>query len=441
MIILNGKYTTAKVMIDNVEPECISQIMSFINHPVFKNPVAIMPDTHAGKGSVIGFTMPMTSDMVIPNVIGVDIGCSVKTVNIGCILPSSLDNLDNAIRKQVPFGFDTHSKPLINLERQYDWKSLEHVIHMKMYSFATKNNIKYNAIPIDYKWFEKRLDVIGANRTRISNSVGTVGGGNHFCEVGVDENSNFWITVHTGSRNLGKCVCDYWQNKAINLIKQDKQELINAKVKEIREKCKGSDIQSSIKQARENLCMDNIPNKDLCYLEGENSIHYLEDMMVAQEYAKLNRDYIIKQIIKILNVNIVDEITSVHNYIDFDDYVIRKGAIRSYNSERMIIPFNMRDGILVCEGRSNKEWNCSAPHGAGRVMSRKKAKETIKIQDFKEQMKGIFSTSVTMNTLDEAPDAYKDAKIIEEAIEPTAKILFKIKPILNLKDSTGKSND
>jgi tRNA-splicing ligase RtcB len=262
---------------------------------------------------------------------------------------------------------------------------------------------------------------------------------NHFIELGLDDNKDYWITIHTGSRNFGKCVCEYWQDMASSLVKKDKQEVLKTRIEEIRKQYTGMEIKVKIKEAREELSLDGVQKSELDFLEGEDAIGYLYDMIFAQKYAEVNRELIAKTILEILGVKALDRIETVHNFIDFRDFIIRKGAIRSYVGERITIPFNMRDGILVCEGKSNPEWNCSAPHGAGRLMSRSKAKKTLDMNTFKEQMKDIYSTSVCESTLDEAPDAYKDASIIEASIEPTAKILFKIKPILNMKDS-GKKN-
>jgi len=251
----------------------------------------------------------------------------------------------------------------------------------------------------------------------------------------LDDNKNYWITIHTGSRNFGKCVCDYWQDRASSLFKKDKKDVLKDRIIEIRKQYTGMDIKVKIKEARAELIMDGVQKSDLDFLEGENAVSYLYDMIFAQKYAEVNRELIAKTILDILGVPAIDRIETVHNFIDFRDFIIRKGAIRSYIGERITIPFNMRDGILVCEGKSNPEWNYSAPHGAGRLMSRSKAKKVLNMDIFKSQMEGIYSTSVCNNTLDEAPDAYKDSKVIEQAIEPTAKILFKIKPILNMKDS------
>jgi RNA-splicing ligase RtcB len=228
---------------------------------------------------------------------------------------------------------------------------------------------------------------------------------------------------------------------ASSVVRKDKQEQLKLRIEEIRNTYKGMEIKAQIKKARADLGLDAVVSDELQYLDGANAKGYLYDMIFAQKYAEVNRAYIASTILKILGFNEMDRIETVHNFIDFRDFIIRKGSVRSYVGERFILPFNMRDGILICEGKSNPEWNYSAPHGAGRVMSRAQAKKNIKLENFAKQMDGIFSTSVCNSTLDEAPDAYKDAKVIEAAIEPTAKILARIKPIMNMKDGGGTNTD
>lgn len=434
MFEINGKHTTAKVMIDDVEEMCISQITHFVNHPAFTNPVAIMPDTHAGKGSVIGFTMKIT-DKVIPNV-GVDIGCGMRAIKIGKEMPVSLEELDEKVRKAVPFGTSIHNRPAINMERDFPWERVNNLA--KMFSQRYRDEYGKEFLPPTYnmKWFEAKIKAIGGDYKRMVHSLGTLGGGNHFIETGLDDDKNYWITIHTGSRNFGKRICDYHQDRAIEILRVEKKEKLENSIKQIKAQYSGEAVKREIDAVRKSLGLDYTVDMKGCeWLEDADAMDYLYDMIFAQVYAEVNRDYIAKIILKVLGVRPENEIETVHNFIDFKDFVIRKGAIRSYEGEQMIIPFNMRDGILLCEGKSNEEWNCSAPHGAGRVMSRAKAKKEIDIETFKEQMDGIYSTSVCKATLDEAPDAYKDAAIIEEAIEPTATILTRIKPIHNMKDS------
>lgn len=438
MIEVRGKHTTAKIMIDEVEESCMSQIHQFVNHLAFTNPVSIMPDTHAGKGSVIGFTMGMT-DKVIPNVVGVDIGCGITSINIGESLNISLGELDRKIRKSVPFGTNAHDNSIINMKtKEFPWQWANIIAEKFAMTYNKKFGIIIEPPKFDMNWFLEKCESIGGNIGRIINSIGTLGGGNHFIETGISNNGDYWITIHSGSRNFGKRICDFWQRKAVKVLHEDKRDQLQTKIKEIKEKYKYTPriIKEEIKKEKSELGLDyGIDMKGCEWLEENDAIGYLFDMIFSQVYALVNRECIAKIIEDILKINRYDKIETVHNFIDFNDFIIRKGAIRSYKDERMVIPFNMRDGVLICKGKSNPEWNFSAPHGCGRVLSRSQAKKKLNLDEFKEQMFGIFSTSVGNSTLDEAPNAYKDSKIIEEAIEPTAIIIDKIKPIHNMKDS------
>lgn len=410
MFEIKGEYTDVKVMIDQIEPECLIQIIAMANNIAFSNPIAIMPDTHSGKGSVIGFTMKL-GDKIIPNIVGVDIGCGMLSVNIGDI-DIDVVNLDKMIRERVPFGMNVRAQSDI---RSKDTKE----------KFVDSNDITNlcKKIGLDYNYAIR--------------SIGSLGSGNHFCEIGIDNKGDKWITIHTGSRNLGKKVCEYWQNVAIDRS-LNKGESLSDGVNRIKRDFPKSEWNNEIGNLRNNMKMKNTRSTGLEYLEGEDLEGYILDMYLAQFYAKINRQTIRNVILNILNIksyDLIDQIETVHNYIDPDDKIIRKGAIRAYKGEMVIIPWNMRDGLIIAEGKSNPEWNYSAPHGAGRVLSRSKAKATLDIDKFKSDMKGIYSTSVCKGTLDEAPMAYKDSKIIEDAIEPTVKILLKVKPIHNLKDN------
>lgn len=439
MFEIPGKYTTAKIMIDGVEQSCVSQIYSFVNHEVFTKPIAIMPDTHAGKGSVIGFTMELT-DKVIPNVVGVDIGCGMLSINIGPILPISLEILDHKIRQRIPFGMEVQENSIINMEKEFPWKTVNILAQKFSLAYQQKFNDSFEYTSYNMNWFLEKLKLIGSNTRRAINSIGSIGSGNHYIETGISTKGDYWITIHTGSRNLGKCVCEYWQNKACKKAKNQSKEEIKNKIKLLKETYTGKELYEKIKETKN---QDNLPifevapkyPEDQRWLEGEELKAYLSDMIFSQIYAEMNREYIIRIILNIIKKEPLSKIETVHNFIDFKDFIIRKGAVRSYLNEQFILPFNMRDGILICEGKSNSEWNFSAPHGAGRIMSRSQAKKNIDLESFKKQMQGIYSTSVCRGTLDEAPDAYKDSSIIEEAIEPTANIIERIKPIHNMKSS------
>lgn len=401
---LKGKYTNAKITIDGLESSCLDQIREFINNPSFINPVTIMPDAHTGKGSCVGFTMPLHPTRVIPQIIGVDIGCGVLSVNLGQDVPKvGSEKLDNQIRRNIPFGMNTYDMSdrwTVNMEKEFPWEKANKRLRTFRAKWEETFQTKFPFTEYNMQWYLNKCKELGAIEQRIVNSLGTLGGGNHFIEFGRSEKSNdIWLTVHSGSRSLGKLTCEYWQRKTQNPIRE-------------------------------------MMSKELYYLENEDMFGYLTDMIFAQEYASFNRKRMSDNIIQLIyGTKVVPKevIESTHNFIDFDDWIIRKGGIRSYTGEKMVIPFNMRDGILICEGKSNPEWNYSAPHGAGRVLSRTKAKAEIKLEDFQKSMEGIYSTSVNQQTIDESPMAYKDSQMIEKALEGTATVIDKIKPIHNLK--------
>lgn len=392
MLEYKGEYGTAKVMIDIIDESTVSQIYEFLNHELFVNHIAIMPDCHYGKGAVIGFTMKL-SDKIIPNIVGVDIGCGMLSNNIGKNLFAEITKpeLDEEIRRMVPFGTGVHRDVRFN-EDKYNpfWERANNKLVKFIQKFNEVYNTHYEVEVFNKEWLENKCGQIGMDYERAIRSVGTLGSGNHFIEMNKSANTgDYWVTVHSGSRQLGYKIAEYWQKKA----------------------GKGY----------------------LSYLEGEDMFGYLVDMLFAQQYADENRDIMQNLIHLVTELEVSEEITSVHNFIDFDDFIIRKGAIRSYENEKMIIPFNMEDGILICEGKSNKEWNYSAPHGAGRVASRRWAKDNLSNSDAEKRMKdkGIyFSTLPT----DELKGAYKDPKIIEESIGPTAEIIDRLIPAIAMKD-------
>jgi len=392
MLEYEGQYGKAKVMIDEIDQATVSQIYEFLNHEAFTNPIAIMPDTHAGNGAVIGFTMEMT-DKIIPNVVGVDINCGMNSFNVGKNLLAELtrSNIDELIRTAIPFGTNAHKKPMY-LDPDF-WKMVAQAHRAFIMKYNKRFGTSYQQPTFNNKWLEQKCDDIGMDYGRAIQSLGTLGGGNHFIELGKSQlTGDYWFTVHSGSRQFGLKICNYWQKKA----------------------GKGS----------------------LAYLTGDDMFGYLSDMVVAQTYAQENRHLMVHAILDSCNIgweNVKQVIHTNHNFIDFSDFIIRKGAIRSYVGELMIIPFNMEDGILICSGRSNPEWNYSAPHGAGRVGSRKWAKQNLDLEGTKHRMekKGIYFSTLPK---DELKGAYKDPEIIEKAIEPTAMIVDRIKPIIAMKD-------
>lgn len=447
MLEIKGKFTVAHLTIEDFEQELIQQVYNMTCHVAFANRIVLMPDGHAGKGASVGFTMPM-GDKIVPNVIGVDIGCGMLSANIGDKLNITLKELDDRIRRDVPMGINTHERPFrINsnekfcFEAHFPWNELNDELLLFTRAYNAKFGTNFNYNKYTYKDFSALCKKIGMKPNRAELSIGTLGGGNHFCEVGRSENTeNVWVTIHSGSRNFGKMVCEFHQNKAKSILDKNRNEVLRDKVEEItKNTIDKTKIPALITEAKKELGLDfDFDIKGMEFLQGAAAFEYLIDMVVSQKYAQFNRRMMLAIICDILGgIQPIETVESIHNFIDFKDFIIRKGAIRSYVNEKMIIPFNMRDGVLVCEGKSNPEWNFSAPHGAGRLMSRSKAKDSIDLDRFKKQMDGIYSTSVCKGTLDEAPDAYKDSKMIEAAIEPTVVIIDRLKPLLNIKDKNS----
>jgi len=404
MIELKGKHTTAKVFTDNIDQETISQIINLCNQDFAKeSTIRIMPDTHAGKGCVIGFTADL-GNKVIPNLIGVDIGCGMACVELGKI-NVDLQQLDDVIHKHIPNGRNIHEGRIVKFPKLQD-----------LHCFRELKDTK-----------------------RIEKSIGTLGGGNHFIELNRDDEDNIYLVIHSGSRNLGKQVADYYQNIAIELRSGREEYYLERDriVKEYKEQGRRKDIQSALKEL-DNKYQHSQPDypKELCFLEGVWRDKYLHDMNICQEYANLNRQTMINLILgAYFGATIVDfeSFQTIHNYINFKDNIIRKGSISAYKDEKVLIPINMRDGSLLCVGKGNPDWNFSAPHGAGRLMSRSKAKQNISMEDYEKSMEGIFTTSVNLSTLDEAPMAYKSMEEIISNIGDTVDILKVIKPIYNFK--------
>jgi len=441
MLEIKGKYTTAYIYIDDVEQACIDQIYRMVNHPAFTERISIMPDTHAGKGSVIGFTMPLIFNKIIPNIVGVDGSCGMLSFNVGDGISENKDKLlkiDEKIRNVIPMGNNIQQRSAIPskfFEKNFPWKDVNDVAKKFIVSYNKKFGTIFTAINFDYDWFLKKQKEIGM-RQDAEMAIGTLGAGNHFLEIGKSANTgDIWITIHCGSRNFGKEICEFHQNKAKNNLGKKRNIDLRYKIEEIKKNFSGEQIPIKIKEAKIELGLNfDININGMEFLEGQDAIDYFMDMIFVNGYAKFNRKTIADNILKALSIKEKDRFECVHNYINFEDMIIRKGAISSYVGERLIIPFNMADGLLFCEGKSNIDWNNSAPHGGGRLMSRGDASRKIDLKDFQFLMKDVVSTSVCKSTLDEAPQAYKNPKVIEEAIKPTATIIDRIKPLLNLKD-------
>lgn len=380
---------------DTLDQDARSIIYGFVNHPMFANShIRIMPDVHAGKDIVVGFTAPF-QDCVNPDHIGGDIGCTVSTtITSTPIQPANYEIIEHQIREQVKFG--------ITPQPRTRFKDSELYAHLrKRLQQAQQDWSEYvKHIDVSEKGIAQMLARIEMNSVDFYRQVGTVGGGNHFVEIGITPEGNYAITVHCGSRNFGQKVWKYWHAVANNHSYEH-------------------------------------PAKG--YLAGNEMCGYITDMVLAQAYAEFNHILIHRLIAEVFEaiedkpLCIEEQIITTHNYIDFKRRMMRKGAVASIKDEKLVIPFNMRDGLIICRGKSNEEWNCSAPHGAGRLMSRSMAKELIDMDEYKASMEGVYSTSVQHDTIDESPMAYKDPKEILEAISDTVEVLYFVKPVINMK--------
>ena len=433
MIELKGKYSDAKIFIDDIESGVYEQVYAIINsHSSNGLKVRIMPDTHQGSGICIGFTMELGNELT-PAWVGVDLGCGMISARFSGDYKLNLEEIDTLIRKSIPMGFEVHDSTVF---KNIPFDEVQKIANIFTEKYNEKFKTSYVAPIYSEKWLVKKLKDIDMDAVKFSHAIGTLGGGNHFIEIGKSTTyGDYWVTVHSGSRNFGLKIADYWTNVARGKVTVASDEYNKELQNILMTTVPKSDIPKKLKELKDKFKVG--INKE--FLMGDNLMGYLYDMIFAQQYALWNRTTMLEIIKGVLGVKKFDEvINTIHNYVDFNDFIIRKGAISSLKGQKMIIPFNMRDGILLCEGKSNSDWNNSAPHGAGRLMSRTEAKNKIDMEKFKRSMKGIYSTSVTRETLDESPMAYKSAEVIEKAIEPTATIIDRIVPILNIKDS-GKS--
>lgn len=401
MLELKGKYNTAVVFTDNIEQTAVGQIIELCNQEFTEGcKIRIMPDCHAGAGCVIGFTADL-GNKVIPNLVGVDIGCGMHVTELGKV-DIDLPKLDEIIRQYIPAGMETHKNRIVKfpeLQELYCYRDLK-----------------------DFK--------------RIERSLGTLGGGNHFIECNQDKKGNSYLVIHSGSRNLGKQVADIYQKLAIELCsgKEDYFTERKSLIQAFKKQGKRNEIQSALEKLKKKYShLAPKYNADLCYLSGEYRDKYLHDMEICQRYAALNRETMAEIILDRMSLASNNNFHTVHNYIDFNDNIIRKGSVAAYEGQKIIIPINMRDGSIVAVGKGNSDWNYSAPHGAGRLMSRSKAKEFVSLDEFQKSMQGIYTTSVNKHTLDESPMAYKSMDEIISNIQETVEILEIIKPVYNFK--------
>lgn len=397
MFKLQGKYAEAVVYADIVDNASISQVMELCNQEFAQGQkIRIMPDVHAGAGCTIGTTMTI-GNKVVANLVGVDIGCGMT---VAVLKEKSINSqkLDDIIREYVPVGFSVRNvaHPLASQSKVDNLRCIQHI-----------------------------------NTDRAYKSIGTLGGGNHFIEIDRDDDNNLYLVVHSGSRHLGVEVASYYQNLAYTHHAGAKKEKIKTLVTRLKAEGKHDEIESEIKKLKTNK-KANIP-KHLAYVEGDAFDDYIRDMRIAQHYAALNRQAIINTILEHMDLHTVEGFTTIHNYIDLESMILRKGAVSAQRGERLIIPMNMRDGSLICTGKGNPEWNCSAPHGAGRLMSRSEAKSSFSVSDFEKEMDGVFTTSVGRETLDECPMAYKPMESILESIGDTVDVENIIRPVYNFK--------
>lgn len=391
-----------KIFTENIESAALNQVYTLAKLKVFEGAkIRIMPDVHAGKGCVIGFTADL-GDKVVPNLVGVDIGCGMRVVNLG---KTNIDyaKLDNAIHKYVPSGRNAHTT-----SESMEWLK-------NLYCYRYLKNIEW-----------------------LKESMGTLGGGNHFIEVDIGADGTKYLVIHTGSRNLGKQVAEYYQSVAEDLIFNQKANLAEAEkqlIVTLKAQHKEKEISKALSELNATFRQNNkacVP-KEFSYLEGDYRQAYLHDMQICQEFAVMNRNRIATVILATMGWFSRSCFESIHNYIDFKNNIIRKGAISAEKDQQVIIPMNMRDGCILGIGKGNIDWNCSAPHGAGRIMSRAESKAKIKLEDYAETMRGIYTTSVNAGTIDESPMAYKPMQEIVENIRDTVDIVDIIKPVYNFK--------
>lgn len=394
---VTGTYNTAKVFTEVVEEGAITQIQTLCNQEFVSNSkIRIMPDVHAGAGCTIGTTMTIT-DKVVPNLVGVDIGCGMETI---CISNKhvELQKLDKLIYEKIPSGFNVRNTP----HRYND--------EIDLTQLRCFSDIHYD---------------------RAQKSIGTLGGGNHFIEADQDEDGQIYIVVHSGSRYLGLEVAKYYQEAGYRQLNHSTKADMDILIAQYKAEGRDKEIQSALKELKGQV-LTKIPFT-LAYVTGDLFKDYIHDMKIVQQFAVLNRRAMMDEIIKGMKLKVIDQFTTIHNYIDTEAMILRKGAVSAKAGEKLLIPINMRDGSLICIGKGNEDWNCSAPHGAGRLMSRTQAKSSFTVSEFKKQMKDIYTTSVNKETLDECPMAYKSMDDIVNNIEPTAKITKIIKPIYNFK--------
>ena len=396
MLEIKGKFNTAKVFADIIDEDSIRQVYELCNQSFSEGAkIRMMPDVHAGAGCVIGTTMTIT-DRVVPNMVGVDIGCGMETVRIkGRKL--GVEQLDKLIKFNIPSGFDIREK-----QNRYAEKA-----HLEELRCAEQVNLD-----------------------RAYRSLGTLGGGNHFIEADKGEDG-IYIVIHSGSRHLGVEVAKFYQKRAIEELKHSGDDDVRKLIDEMKLQGREKEIEAAVRE-HNSQAKKAVPDH-LAYVYGTAFDDYIHDMKIVQDFAMLNRKAMMDEIVRGMKLKVEDEFTTIHNYIDTEKMIVRKGSVSAQSGERLIIPINMRDGSLICVGKGNDDWNCSAPHGAGRLFSRSQAKQNFTVSEYKKQMSGIYSTTINQSTLDECPMAYKSMDDIVKNIGDTVEITEVIKPIYNFK--------
>lgn len=396
---VKGRYNEAKVFTEVVEETALEQIKMLCDQEFSSGSrIRIMPDVHAGAGCTIGTTMTIR-DKAVPNLVGVDIGCGMETIRIGNS-HIELEKLDKLIYEKIPSGFNIRKEP-----HPYNEQIDLNKLRCKM---AGKINLD-----------------------RAVRSLGTLGGGNHFIEVDRDTEGKLYLVVHSGSRHLGLEVAHFYQNEAYKALNGNSPADVDTLIKEYKTAGREKEIQKALKERKAQVTTT-VP-KALAYCEGELLEDYIHDMTLVQRFAMLNRKAMMDEMIRGMKLKVEEQFTTIHNYIDTENMILRKGAVSAKAGEKLLIPINMRDGSLICVGKGNEDWNCSAPHGAGRLMSRTQAKKSYTVSEFRKEMEGIYTTSVNTETLDECPMAYKRMQDIVDNIGDTAGILSVIKPVYNFK--------
>ena len=397
MLEIKGKVNTAVCFARVIEDEAIEQIRRMCDTEMTRGSrIRVMPDVHAGKGCTIGTTMTIT-DKAVPNVVGVDIGCGMYTVKLGKV-DIDFEKVDEACHI-IPSGFDT-------------WEG-----------------VKWPFDLTELRCYRELRDA-----KRLNRSLGTLGGGNHFIEIDEAADGTKYLVIHSGSRNLGKQVAEYYQQLAIDL-NQGKDEYLTKRdqiIEEYKAAGRKSEIQAALKAIKWEKKDATVPD-DLCYLYGSYLDDYLHDVEICQAFARLSREKMAEVILEHTGLKAIEAFHTIHNYIDTDEMILRKGAIAAHKGELVLIPINMRDGSVLAYGKGNPDWNYSAPHGAGRIMSRTKAKDVIEMEDYRKAMEGIYTTSVSTATLDEAPMAYKSLEDIIDVIEESVDVIEVLKPVFNYK--------